>query len=206
MSERQSGRKWKIACIGPMLTAAAVMLLNGIAMGQSNPKPNPDRWIAIDGTAIESFLPKQKPSVLLFLMTDCPIANKYAPELNRIIKDYRPKGVYFTAVLVDTGLSLDAAKRHAKDYGLDCTIALDPTHSLAKRAGATVSPEAVVVGTNGVIVYRGRIDDRVVEYGKIRPEPKIRDLRVTLDTLLRGKPVKVSRTRAVGCIFRMEPR
>ncbi len=204
MSKGRQIRKGPYVKIGLILGVVAATVIGGFGFGQSKRKLNPVGWVTTEGTYFDPFLPKKQPSVLLFILADCPIANKFAPEISRIMKLYESNGVHFTVVHVDTNLSPEAAKRHAKEYGLDCTLVLDPTHSLAKRAGATVSPEAVVIAEKGQIVYRGRIDDRAVDYGKFRPEPKQLDLRVTLDLVLMGKPVKVLRTKAVGCIFRTE--
>lgn len=157
-------------------------------------------WRAIDGTSVNPFAAKNRPVVLLFLLTDCPIANSYAPEIHQIALDYKDK-ISFLVVYVDEGIALDVARQHAMEFDLQTTALLDPTRSLANRVGATASPEAVVLDAKGRVVYRGRIDDRHVAYGKSRPEPKRRDLRLTLDTLLHGKRVEVKRTTVVGCVF-----
>lgn len=140
-------------------------------------------------------------AVLFFMTTDCPIANAYAPEVNRIVGEYGKKGVGFYIVDVDYGLSAAEATKHAKDYGYTCRTVLDPLHTLAGLAGATVSSQAIVVGRSGMIVYRGRIDDRAVGYGKIRPTPTRRDLRLTLDSLLAGKTPPAASTPCVGCLI-----
>lgn len=140
-------------------------------------------------------------AVLFFMTTDCPIANAYAPEVNRIVDEYGKKGVNFYIVDVDYGLSTGEAIKHAKDYGYTFRTILDPLHTLAGLAGATASSEAVVVGPRGAIVYRGRIDDRAVGYGKIRPKPTRRDLRLTLDAVLAGKAPPLAKTPCVGCII-----
>ena len=51
------------------------------------------------------------------------------------------------------------------------------------------------------VLYRGRIDDRYIEFGKDRPEPTVRDLERALDAIIAGKPVPVRETRAIGCIL-----
>ena len=51
------------------------------------------------------------------------------------------------------------------------------------------------------MLYRGRIDDRYIEFGKDRPQPTVRDLERSLEAILAGKPVPVAETRAVGCIL-----
>jgi hypothetical protein len=146
-------------------------------------------------------LGNHKASVLLFVMTDCPIANGYAPELNRIMAEYTPKGIAFYLVYVDPGIRPEAVRQHVRDYGYRCTALLDPQHSLARWAGATVTPEAAVVGAHQAILYRGRIDDRVIDFGKVRHRPNRQDLRVTLDAILRGEPIPVARTAGIGCFI-----
>jgi hypothetical protein len=40
-------------------------------------------------------------SVFLFTPTDCPISNRYAPELHRIRNAFAPRGIAFLLVYVD---------------------------------------------------------------------------------------------------------
>lgn len=186
-------------------TLVAFGLLAGVAVGQGRPATAaPDRWQTTEGAKIDPLHPAKHPAVLVFVLTDCPIANLYAPELGRLATAYAAKGVSFTVVYVDPELGADAARKHAKEFGLKGVALLDPSHSLAKRLGATVSPEAVVLAPGGKIVYRGRIDDRAVDYGKFKPKASKRELRNALDAVLAGKAVPVARTKAVGCIFRAE--
>lgn len=159
-------------------------------------------WSDCDGIKVNPLKPQQGECVvLLFAMTDCPVANSYAPEVNRIVAKYSAKGVHFFVVYVDPGISVQAAKVHAHEYGFQCTALLDPQRTLAKRVGATVSPQAIVIGPKGAIVYRGRIDDRVVAYGKHQPAPKRQDLRLTLDAVLSGQKPPLAHTPCVGCVI-----
>jgi len=70
-----------------------------------------------------------------------------------------------------------------------------------KAAGATVTPEAVVIGSDGKIAYRGRIDNKYVTWGTSRPEATERDLRSALDAIVQGRPAPVARTKAIGCFI-----
>lgn len=163
--------------------------------------PKEETWKTADGGQFR-LLNDNRPRVLFFLMTDCPIANLYAPEIGRFLGEYESKKVSVSIVYVDTGITAEAAKHHGKEYKLPSNSVLDPSHSLAKAVGATVSPEAVVLDAKGSVVYSGRIDDRVVDYGKVRTKPTRQDLRMAVDQLLQGKRVEKSRTKAIGCIFR----
>ena len=180
--------------------ALGLMLVN-LAAGGSGPDTE---WLTGSGTRLNPLAPRKHPSVLLFILTDCPMANLYAPELKRIINEYSGKGIAFSLVYVDSTITPADVKRHSREYGLTGQALLDPVHSLAKRVGATVSPEAVILNPAGKVVYCGRIDDRVSAYGKVREKPTRRDLRLTLDLILKGKSIPNSKTKAIGCIFRAE--
>jgi hypothetical protein len=139
----------------------------------------------------------QKATVLFFLTTECSIGNGYAPEIARIVQDYRKKGVVCYAVYAHEPAA--AVARHGKAFKLPLTGLLDPGLRLARRTGATVTPEACVLSPEGEQLYRGRIDDRAVKIGTVRSEPRVRDLRLALDAVLQGRPVPVKITKAIGC-------
>src|SRR5262245_29666548 len=143
--------------------------------------------------------PGKKATALFFLLPDCPISNAYAPEIRRLCADYEPRQVAAFIVHADPDLSAEDAARHAREYGLPCPILRDPTHLSVKRTGVTVAPEVAVLGPNGQVLYRGRIDDLYVDFGKRRPAPTQRDLRSALDAVLQGQPVLTPTTRALGC-------
>ena len=139
----------------------------------------------------------QRATVLIFLTTDCPLCNTYAPEIGRIVADYKESGVRVYGVYA--GESAKEISRHLKDYKLQLTAVLDPTLQLATLIGATVTPEACVLNAGGEVMYRGRIDDRAVKLGTVRAEPKQRDLRLAIDAVLLKKPVPEKFTKAIGC-------
>lgn len=141
----------------------------------------------------------QKATVFFFVLTDCPIANSYAPEINRIATAYGPRGVRSYVVYVEEDLSAETARRHAQDHAFKFPALLDPGHKLVKIAGVTVSPEVAVLAPDNSVLYRGRIDDRAAAFGKRRVKPSQRDLREALDAILDGKPVGTPVTKAVGC-------
>jgi peroxiredoxin len=143
--------------------------------------------------------PDKKATLLLFILPDCPISNSYAPEIKRIISDYEPKKVAVFVVHADPDVTANAAKKHAAEYGLTCPILLDPSHILVKQTGVTIAPEAAVLGSDGKVQYRGRIDDWYIGLGQRRAEPTQRDLRNALDAILQGKAVATPKTTAFGC-------
>src|SRR5262245_51568026 len=146
-------------------------------------------------------VPGARAVVLVFVMRDCPISNAFAPEIERIRAEYAPRGVEFDLVYADPSETGAGARKHAADFGHGSRVLLDPTHELARFAGATKTPEAAVLSPAGEVLYLGRIDDRFVDYGKQRPAPRTRDLRAALDAVLAGRSPEVARTEAVGCFL-----
>jgi thiol-disulfide isomerase/thioredoxin len=142
-----------------------------------------------------------KATVLIFVTPDCPIANRYAPELARICRQYQKQNVIFHFIYVDPATTDAQARKHSKDFGFSGIILRDTRHALVKMTGATVTPEAVVLLPNGKRVYRGRIDNRIVTFGRQRVQPTSLDLRNALDAVIRNKPVPVAKTEAIGCFI-----
>jgi thiol-disulfide isomerase/thioredoxin len=143
--------------------------------------------------------PHSKAVVLIFFGHDCPISNRYAPEISRLQQEYSAEGVELCLVYADPDLSRADARKHAKDYSFDFPAILDPTLRLAARVGASVKPEAAVLSPDGEVLYRGRIDNTYADLGKGRATATQRDLRAALDSILAGEPVAVPRTQAIGC-------
>ena len=137
--------------------------------------------------------------VLYYVTTDCPLSNGYAPEMNRIAETYAPRGVRFYAVQGDTTIPDDDVRRHAREFAYRFPVLLDPQFILAHHTGATVTPEAVVLSGDGAVLYLGRIDNRVEDFGKTRVQPTEFDLRDALDAIMAGRPVPRPHTHALGC-------
>lgn len=171
-----------------------------LATGLSIASPGEPRLVLndLDNTPHRPLDPVDKMgSVLFFFWQDCPISNSYVPEINRISASHTNFAFY--VVQVDPDLSLVAAKEHARKFDLHPPVLLDPKHQLVKLTQATVTPEAVVLGKSGQILYRGRIDNLYAALGKKRAAATERDLIDALDAIAAGKPVKKIETKAVGC-------
>lgn len=140
-----------------------------------------------------------KATVFIFTWQTCPVANAYAPEIERIYQDYKERGVALFVIQVDPELKPDPARKHAKEYGYTMPLLHDPQGILAKHTGATMTPEAVVLLPDGKRIYNGRLDNRQAALGKRRPKATVFDLRDTLDAVLAGKELKPRTTEVIGC-------
>ena len=142
-----------------------------------------------------------KATVFLFTTVDCPISNRYAPEIQRLHEKFAPRGVDFYLVYADPDASSESIEKHIREYGYQCRVLRDPQHLLVRHTQATVTPEAAVFDDAAQMVYRGRIDDRYVDYGKARATPTSRDLEEVLEATLAGRREPLVTTPAVGCFI-----
>jgi peroxiredoxin len=148
---------------------------------------------------------KAKAAVVLFITTDCPVGNSYVPELNRIREAYANRGVVIWAVQADPSVSETSVAKYASEYRYSFPVLIDRAQTLVKHAGATVTPQAAVFDPTGKLLYLGRIDNRVEDFGKTRPKATVPDLRNALDAVLAGKPVSPDRTKSIGCSIPRAP-
>jgi hypothetical protein len=181
-------------------TVAATLLLLAASAASAQPSVQLD-----GGLADPRVMPpgaKAKAIVWLFTSTDCPISNRYAPEVRRLEARFGPEGVVFRLIYPNPRETPPSIRDHmtAFAYGGATQAFHDPMQTLVKLSGVTVTPEAAVYA-GGRIVYRGRIDDRYVELGRERPAATVHDLADALAAVVSDRPVPNPVTQAVGCFI-----
>ena len=159
----------------------------------------------LDGAVLRLFEPAGTANVLLFVSTDCPVSNGYAPEIQRVCAAYGARGTECVLVYEDPGLTAAAAREHVARYGYASMSAvsaiIDVDGAIAARAGAAITPEVAVVDHAGAVRYRGRIDNKYVALGRARRTVTAHDLTDALDAILASRPVAVADTQAIGCVI-----
>jgi hypothetical protein len=137
--------------------------------------------------------------VLVFLSPECPVANADIPVLNALAAEFAPHGFSFVGAYADPNLRLPDLRQHAADYHLAFATADDRDQLLVRATGATYTPEVFVFSRDGMLLYRGRIDDRVVDLDTARPTATRQDLREVLAALDAGRPVPFASQHGFGC-------
>jgi hypothetical protein len=156
-----------------------------------------------DGRLVDPFLAGESSSAIVFLFAsvDCPVSNRYAPEVQRLHATFAPRNVAFWLVYPNPGDTPDAVRAHLKDFGYPVHALLDPRHELVKVTRVSITPEAAVFTRAGALAYHGRIDDKFVSLGVERPAATKHDLFDALTAVVAGKvPVEPS-APAVGCFI-----
>jgi Redoxin len=167
----------------------------------SRTRPAALTLIDLDGKPFNWVAKPSEISVAVFTRTDCPISNRYAPEVRRLYERFHDKNVAFYLIYVDPDETVEAIRKHLQEFNYPCQALRDPTHAFTHHCEATTTPEAVVFDKNGIKTYQGRIDDWYSEVGQSRTQPTSHDLADAIESTLQGKPVANPRTQAVGCVI-----
>ncbi len=175
-----------------LLETFIVLLFCGLTAAQQ-------RALTLDGKSVDPFLQASgKLVVLVFVRTDCPISNRYAPKIQQISAEYLGKA-NFWLVYPDKLESDAAVRKHLRDYGYKISALRDPAHILVKRARAQFTPEAAVFDAKGALIYHGRIDDLYVSFGRARSVPSTHELKDAIEAALTGRPVSKIEVAGIGC-------
>lgn len=140
--------------------------------------------------------------VLFFIATDCPISNRYAPEVDRLEKEFAGKPVAFWLVYPNATETAEGVIHHQAAFSLVGATLVKPSRWFVAQAQATITPESAVLIPEGAgwrTVYSGRIDNRYVDIGRERPQATRHDLEDAVNAVLAHQPVVAAGGPPVGC-------
>jgi peroxiredoxin len=183
---------------------------DGAALG----KPAPDFTLTdTDGKTVTLSKLRGKTVVLEWFNPDCPFI-KYAHSEGplktfpkRVSND---KLVWLTinsSAAGKQGAGLQRNRQAKAEYGIDNTLLLDESGIVGRTYGAEKTPHMFVIDPNGVLVYRGGLDNAPV--GKVDndrprlPETKAGTLEpyveVALADMAKKRALRLADTPAYGC-------
>lgn len=152
----------------------------------------------LDGSPADPFQEAAgKPVVLVFVRTDCPISNRYAPLIQRISAQHAGKAGFWLVYLGKTA-SAEKIRQHESEYGYKLAALRDPQHALVVQAKVRVTPEAAVFDAHHRLIYHGRIDNWYEDIGHARPAATTHELDGAIQAALTGK-APPSSAPGVGC-------
>jgi hypothetical protein len=137
-------------------------------------------------------------TVLVFIRTDCPISNRYAPEIQRLSQEFR-KQAKFWLIYPEKAESASRIREHGEEFHYTMPALRDVHHSLVTRAQATITPEAAVFERSGKLIYHGRIDNWYEELGRSRAKPTTHELEEAIRKTVAGETISAAHANAVGC-------
>ena len=179
------------------LAAAGVALADGPAIGAAAPS---FQLTTVDGKtfSLADAEKANKAVVVMFIATKCPYSNAYNDRMRQMAADYSKKGILFVGVNSNSTEPEAEVKSHAAKNKWDFTLVKDPGNKVADMYDAKRTPEVYVVGSDGKLLYHGRIDENYEEPSKVTSP----DLKNALDQILAGQPVAKTETKAFGCTIK----
>jgi peroxiredoxin len=142
-----------------------------------------------------------KATLVMFICNHCPYVKHVAPELARLARDYRERGVAVVAissndVATHPDDSPEKMAQEVKSRGYTFPYLYDETQKVAHAYRAACTPDFYVFDKDLKLAYRGQLDDS-------RPDSGIplsgKDLRAALDAVLSGKPAPTEQKPSIGC-------
>ena len=138
--------------------------------------------------------------VFVFLSPECPLSKNYSLKLSDIKKKY-DEHVSFIGIIPGEFDTKEVVEFQA-DYLPAWTIFRDNTLKLTHYLQGKVTPEVMVINNqNGLLVYKGAIDDWAVSPGKTKSHYSNFYLENALSNFLNNKKVLISYHKPVGCFI-----
>lgn len=158
----------------------------------------------VDGKMVSlSSFKNTKGFILIFDCNTCPYSKAYNDRIQALNKKYASQGFPVIAINsndpeVSSGDSYEDMVNVAKKKNYEFPYLVDESQSVAKAYGATNTPHVYVLAKENnslKVAYIGAIDDSARDASAVSKKY----VENAVDALLSGKPVPVTKTKAVGC-------
>lgn len=192
----------KIAALGFLTLFIATVAFAGEQLAVGAKAPKFALVNAIDGKTLAMQPDDGRIKVVVFTCNACPYAKAFEPRIIEIANRFREKGVAFYAVNPNDDAkyseeTLANMKQRAGEKDYPFPYLKDGDSSIARAYGARVTPHVYVVDGEGVVRYRGYVDDSA------KPaERKTTGLIDALGSLTDGREIANADTRAFGCTIK----
>ena len=153
----------------------------------------------LEGNQADPFkLAAGKVVVLVFVRTDCPISNRYAPTIQHLSAAYAGKAAFWL-VYPGKAESAESIRKHEREFGYKLPALRDPQRVLVKEGRVQITPEVAVFDANRHLVYHGRIDNLYEDIGRARSAATTHELDDAIAAAISGKTLAAGTAPAVGC-------
>jgi peroxiredoxin len=163
----------------------------------------------VDGKMVSlSDYPSAKGFIIAFDCNTCPVSKAYTERIKGLNDKYTPKGFPLIAINpnaaeLSAGDSYDEMVRYSKKHSYTFPYLYDESQATVRAFGASNTPHMFVLtkeGSSYKVAYIGAVDDNSRDARKVGKH-YVED---AVDALLAGKPVEITKTKAVGCGVRLK--
>ncbi|MBL7771072.1 MAG: redoxin domain-containing protein [Flavipsychrobacter sp.] len=138
--------------------------------------------------------------LLAFLSPECPLSQNYSVVLQQLSNEFSDL-ITVSGIIPGSTVSKKEIRGFAKKYKIQFPLYSDKNMITVKTVHATITPEVVLMDKDGVLIYRGAIDDWAVDLGKKKSKPSNEYLRNALLQVKMGQPVQFVMKEPIGCLI-----
>ncbi|MEH2403974.1 thioredoxin family protein [Nostoc sp.] len=155
----------------------------------------------IDGQVhhLRRYLEKFRAVGVISMCNHCPYVEWYLDRLKNIQAEFAPEG--FTLIGMngsdgdrDTRSSFENMKAFAQHHHLNFPYLWDSTQDVTRSFGATKTPMAFLIDTNGIVRYKGQIDDHPQDTSAVGEDY----LKTAIASLFLAEEIDMPQTEAIG--------
>ena len=195
-----------------VISALAITLLtSAMALAQTNPitsleigSPIPKgdvQMVASSGGKVSLDMVKTRKGLLvMFSCNTCPYVIKAQSRTTEMLQHATASGI--GTIIINSNEaqrgnedSYKEMKKYALKQGYRVPYVMDEKSTMADAFGATRTPEVFLFDGNGVLVYKGAMEDNPSNPA----ESKSIFLKTAIDNMVAGKPIDPNSTKSIGC-------
>lgn len=184
------------------IAMTAALLINGPGHGYHvGDKAEDFKLKNVDGKMVSlSDIPKAKGYIVVFTCNTCPYAKAYEQRIIDLHNKYASKGYSVVAINpndkeVKPDDSYENMQILAKEKKYPFVYLYDETQEVAKRFGATRTPQVYLLDAEKTVRYIGAIDDNSEDAAAVQAK-YVED---AIEAMGAGNPIATPETKAIGC-------
>jgi thioredoxin-related protein len=146
---------------------------------------------------------KENGVLIMFSCNTCPYVIKNQERMLQIAATAKANNVGVIVInsneaQFDDVDSYAAMQTYAKQQGYNFNYVVDEKAAVANAFGATRTPELFLLNKNGILVYKGAIDDSPADAKNV----KIINAKNAIESIAQGKAISVTETKSIGCTIK----
>jgi len=140
-----------------------------------------------------------KPFLIIFMCNHCPYVKVKIEHIKKLAEDYKDRitviGINSNDPDYDEEDSFENMKSYAAEGNYNFVYLVDESQDIAKKYGASCTPDPFLFDKNKRLVYHGRINNQMEPSDDITSE----DMKKAFDYVLEGKNIDFEVFPSIGC-------
>jgi peroxiredoxin len=141
--------------------------------------------------------------LVMFSCNTCPYVIKNQERTLQIAAEAKANNVGVIVINSNEAQHADvdsytAMQTYAKQQGYTFSYVVDENAVVANAFGATRTPELFLIDKNGMVVYKGAIDDSPADAKNV----KVIHAKNAIENMAQNKAITVTETKSIGCTIK----